>query len=430
MEYTPMVALCLLATPLITAMLWSSVASRYMRSTYSKSQPSLDDLPDDIILEICALLKNSTSVKERRDARYNNRPRSFKQELNRIDCWDFSWKFLLMKRPRRYTPLKALSGTSRRMRQLAAPDLFRAVLIEHDWNWNQALSGLDCMNNSAAAHDYAESFSIQLWLEDSWYDWWKDDSMHRGPRPPRRLAPRLADVLRKLERIHDLTLNIPEYHTEVFRKAFQKTNVTLPCVKTLVLGPHMDWVIAMCPNVERISSGGNWLHSNVDGDYKHRHSFELVRSAGTASNLKHLEVFEWWSEEHLDWVLQYTPWIESLAMPGGNYSSSIRKLLPTLSRLTNLKSLVLADASSLHVGFDPPGCGNCYMGPGGEQYRLQVAAEGRRATERVARTVFARLRTLKELWVGDYSKAVVVRTASGAVEEVVWTYGHRLRTCK
>jgi hypothetical protein len=70
-----------------------------------------------------------------------------------------------------------------------------------------------------------------------------------------------------------------------------------------------------------------------------------------------------------------------------------------------MEELILADASDLRVGFNPPGCGNAYMGPGGEEYRKQVAAEGTQARESVAKLVFAACPPLKVLWVGDWSRA-------------------------
>ena len=90
-----------------------------------------------------------------------------------------------------------------------------------------------------------------------------------------------------------------------------------------------------------------------------------------------------------------------------------------------MDELILADASNLNVGFDPPGCGNVYMGPGGDEFAEQVAAEERTATESVAKLVFQTCASLKKLWVGDSSHAEVLRDEEGNVIDIKWYYRTR-----
>ncbi len=49
----------------------------------------------------------------------------------------------------------------------------------------------------------------------------------------------------------------------------------------------------------------------------------------------------------------------------------VRELVPILGQFKRLKKLGLVDASYLHVGFNPPMCGNAYMGPNGGEIRKQ-----------------------------------------------------------
>ena len=100
-----------------------------------------------------------------------------------------------------------------------------------------------------------------------------------------------------------------------------------------------------------------------------------------------------------------------------------QELLPVLSRFTNLRYLALPDTSSLGVGFDPPGCGNVYMGPGGEAYRQQVAEEGFRYTVKVVDMVFSACSKLRDLWIGDWTHVEAQRTENGSIADLVW------RTC-
>jgi hypothetical protein len=90
-----------------------------------------------------------------------------------------------------------------------------------------------------------------------------------------------------------------------------------------------------------------------------------------------------------------------------------------------MDELILAGASNLDVGFDPPGCGNVYMGPGGDEIWKQVAAEGRKALESVAKLVFQTCVPLKKLWVGDRSRAEVLRDEEGNVIDIKWYYETR-----
>jgi hypothetical protein len=87
--------------------------------------------------------------------------------------------------------------------------------------------------------------------------------------------------------------------------------------------------------------------------------------------------------------------------------------------------LILAGASNLNVGFNPPGCGNIYMGPGGDELLKQVAAEGRTAAESVAKLVFQTCAPLKRLWVGDRSRAEVLRDEEGNAIDIKWYYEGR-----
>lgn len=104
-----------------------------------------------------------------------------------------------------------------------------------------------------------------------------------------------------------------------------------------------------------------------------------------------------------------------------NYCKSHpQELLPILSRFNNLHYLALPDTASLGVGFDPPGCGNVYMGPGGEEFREQVIAEGRRYTIKAVDMVFAACSKLRDLWIGDWDHITAERTQNGTISDLVW----------
>jgi hypothetical protein len=88
--------------------------------------------------------------------------------------------------------------------------------------------------------------------------------------------------------------------------------------------------------------------------------------------------------------------------------------------MTNLHTLALASASDLRVGFDPPGCGNVYMGPGGKEHLAQVIQEGKEAEKKVAGMVCDAIGPhLKQLWVGDGTRFEILRNRDWELERFV-----------
>ena len=252
------------------------------------------------------------------------------------------------------------------------------------------------------------------------------DSSEKETPSPSLLPPVLPELLSKGVKLQRLAVAPPERHTETFHQAFQGSNVILPTVKTLILGPHMEWMVGVCPNVTTVSTRDyRWLHSNVDGDRKRRHTYELIAAAGRASNLQHFEMMEWWKVEYLEAVLASIPFISSLAMTGGNYHDGLEKFIPTLSKFTNLKTLTLAGAHNLKVGFSPPGCGNAYMGKGGAEMRRRVGKQRQKANESVTRIMFSACCQLETLWIGDRTKATVSRRGDGSVADIAVCEGQR-----
>ena len=350
-EYGPIIFDVVLAFPLV----------RTLRRFYiyycnllvaRKKQPSLLRLPDELLFEVCLRVLSSSDC-------------SSSRAVAKQRCYCPSPKRVLVN----------LSKTNKRMRNTAAPLLLPTIGLGKDYGWWRASRRLKTMENSLHVNKIVRIFRIDIYA-----------SSGKGARPPKHLPKKVAVVLLALRRLEKLVLVIPEHHTETFRKAFEDSKVALPNVRCLVLGPHMDWIAEMCPNVEVIATHDwRWLHSNVDGDYKHRHSFDLIKAAGFAEKLRHFEMMEWWERRHLWAIRKAMPNIQGLAMPGGKYNDGIAQLLPILAHLESLHTLVLAGAANLDVGFELPGCGNVYMGPGGDATKRSVAEEGRQAARRLRR---------------------------------------------
>ena len=114
-------------------------------------------------------------------------------------------------------------------------------------------------------------------------------------------------------------------------------------------------------------------------------------------------------------------------LPPKNYNANdgLQEFLPALSRFRNLQKLALAGVHCLNVGFDPPDCGNAYMGPGGDEYLQQVKREGEEAELRVAHMVFPVCASLQELWIGTTTKAVVDRSSDGSFKDLTMSEAKR-----
>ncbi|KAK4544957.1 hypothetical protein LTR36_003862 [Oleoguttula mirabilis] len=250
----------------------------------------------------------------------------------------------------------------------------------------------------------------------------------RGPRPPSRLPTELSSVLLALEKLEKLTFVLPEYHTQRFRKAFEGLAVSLRTVRSLVLGPHTEWIVAMCPNVASISTHeGRWLHSNVDGDHQHRHDYDLIRAAGQAKKLQHFEVRTWWRHDLFNAMLAATPkngmvaamaQIPSIGLPRGTLrGGGVPKTLGLLARFPNLRRLVVHQAADLaylehKVAHNWP------------NDDVETHRGGRQ--EAAAESLFTQCAHLCELWVGTQTKAIPSRFEDGTVDEVFWSFGHAL----
>lgn len=86
-----------------------------------------------------------------------------------------------------------------------------------------------------------------------------------------------------------------------------------------------------------------------------------------------------------------------------------------------LESLEVVGSANLHVGFDPPGCGNVYFGPGGDEYRKEVEKEGQEANEKVLKMVGDAFygKPLKTVNIGG-NKAEILRDESGKFKGGKW----------
>ncbi|KAK5165441.1 uncharacterized protein LTR77_008970 [Saxophila tyrrhenica] len=246
---------------------------------------------------------------------------------------------------------------------------------------------------------------------------------------PTPLLQQLSLRLLALPQLSKLELAIikTKRQQDTFSSLFHHHSLTLPNILTLTLGPGLQWLIPHCPNVRTITSDPYSRHSSLPGAPSGSNwHLDLVHAAGSAKHLHHLEVDDRMSAPLLlRHITTSVPHIGSVGTFSGRWENGIDRLFPLLKQLRELRTLALADVADLHVGYEPPRCGNVFLGPGGDEYRQQLEEEKGRAVRYVGRKVFERLEGLEECWVGNWDRAVVRRGKEGSVMDVAWERGWR-----
>lgn len=100
----------------------------------SRSQVSISILNDDVLLEILATVKQSSTTAEREARSYANKRSSLAWRWHDVSNGNISPLSLFSTSTHSLGPLNALSSTNRHLRRLAAPDIFRTIQIGDDWN--------------------------------------------------------------------------------------------------------------------------------------------------------------------------------------------------------------------------------------------------------------------------------------------------------
>lgn len=390
-EYGPIIVDLLLALPFVRFFRDLITRSR-SRLINENSTSSILRLPDELLLEISELVYLAEVV-------------------------TVSWRCRGVRRTlAKASGFLSLSRANKRLRNICAPSIFQRVSIagKCDYGWLRASRSLKAAGRSDQAMKLCTTVSVNV-----------DSYSNSARRPPTSFSRHLAQLLPKYSNVRKLELIVPNCSGARFKKAFENNSLTLPNVRILILNSHLEWIIPMLTNLEVLSTSDvHWLTS-FNGAWPIEQPYELIKAAGRAPKLRHFEMHESWDTELLQAVLQSLPMIQSLALPGRRYHDGIQALLPTLSQFRHLRTLALAPVAYLDVGFDPPGCGNVYFGPGGEAYRREVEEQGQRATVYVGELVSRRLKNLEVLWVGSYDKATVLQTERGD-GKVVWMHEHRV----
>lgn len=322
--------------------------------------------------------------------------------------------------------LKNLSLVNKHFRELSAPILFRNVrtigpagksrmMLEGDWIATR--TAIAVLQNSLVR--YIRNFKFDIYAA-------------RRPTQPatKQDFEQLVKFLVRMPQLRKLVLYVPLPHVSTLESAFEAADILLPSVNTLVVNPLCVFVVKKCPNLEAASTHPpyHWHHQRLHVDSLgiiQNHKATLVKALSLAKRLRRFEAEGLWRVDNLHALATVAPKLRWLGMTGTSHAyedDSTLEKLTALSRFENLERLDIADASELGLEFDPFWCGNTYMGLHGAE--LQEVKEARHKMEdMVARVAFSSCASLKEVWVGERSKAQAVRGKDGNIDKVIWSRG-------
>ncbi|OCK79748.1 hypothetical protein K432DRAFT_382811 [Lepidopterella palustris CBS 459.81] len=322
-----------------------------------------------------------------------------------------------------FTPLKNLSLVNRHFRDITVPILFRNVRIVTPERHSDVVTEGD-WKIARAAMDGLEGFMKHIkMLTFDIYGY-----KHPTQPPLQQDMDRIAHFLGSLPRLHKFIFCVPKPHVPFLASSFKVANITLSAVKTLFFNPVSIFIVPMCPAVETIIMHTPY-YDGIDQETEasvEAYKVQLIEALSSAKQLQRFEAAGSWSESDVNGLRIVAPNLKHLNMIGGGYNgyaSPLSAIFPALSQFEHLEHLDVETAFRLGMGYHPPFCGNAYMGPGGDELRKEVGERGVQTEEKVAQMAFSACKALKELWVGDHARAVVVRDGKGGIKDVKWTRG-------
>lgn len=321
-------------------------------------------------------------------------------------------------------------------------DLFHKLEINNNrvgisrLGWKNAAGRLREMNNCPAALQDVRHLHIDIFVHDSKYSDYTEDSM-----PPPEVPQLFAEVLSSMTSLERLDFGVSGRSSAAFEKAFAEANVTLPSVTHVQPGAYSEWLLPRCPNVEVVVAGGyfeHWSWNDYDPELNSRRDkHEALIDAMRGLPIRKLNLnsgWKGWSLEMLESILDATPNLTTLEMDGDLnrnnrmellQGEALKRYLSILSQFPDLEELTLPVASELDLGFDGgPWCGNAYFGKSGRAYGRIVAQQSAETTEAAGRIVHGALPQLKKFTIGSQSPNITLGGAG--TMEMVWPWTGRM----
>jgi hypothetical protein len=280
--------------------------------------------------------------------------------------------------------LKLLSSTNRFMRARLESMVFQSIYIDVR-SWHITLQALELITKCRGALQNMKKFHLRVY-----------NYAPGSLEPTDGIPAAFAKIMHTTHWLEKVSIDVPEYEAKEYQNALRRTEIRLPSIRDLELGPHTVWMVKYCPNATSLSTCKGWLEPAIRPS---QFSFDLIRAARSANHIQSLEIEEHWSTEFIEATALKLPHLKHLGILGMTQYFKLKDFLPALGRLKHLKSLRLPMAAELDIGFCPPECGNAYMGPDGEEVWRQVRIEQKRAELRASLMVFEVCPELELVWV-------------------------------
>ncbi|KAG4436192.1 hypothetical protein IFR05_008320 [Cadophora sp. M221] len=253
--------------------------------------------------------------------------------------------------------------------------------------------------------------------------------------PPSELPTLLGDVLEWMTRLEQLTWGMGSGDACFFEEPLMARNLSLPSVTSLELGASSHYLVGMCPNLEKLESGGGWYSSRLYDADELDWRVLFIQSAASATKLKSFGMdgsFKGWSPELATEVVKAMPQIENLRIRGSVGHSSyaedndkLKDMLEILGQLKNLTHIEIPYSANLALGFDGGAwCGNAYGGKDGREYGRTVAKESAETREKAGDMVMSSLLHLKSFEIGELAPNIT-RAENGTVT-LIWPWTGRM----
>jgi hypothetical protein len=170
-------------------------------------------------------------------------------------------------------------------------DLFENLEIDNNRGgisrpgWPNALERLGEMQRCPRALKQVETLNVDIYVHSGPYSNQYLRALEPS-QPSEQLLTLFGDVLEAMSNLQTLKWGIGKEYTHFFEEAFTSRNLSLPSIKHLEPGPSSQYLVSMCPNLERLENGGsfNWYHGYMPDNRDWQ--LMLVQAAASTPKLK------------------------------------------------------------------------------------------------------------------------------------------------
>ncbi|KAK7462841.1 hypothetical protein VKT23_007417 [Stygiomarasmius scandens] len=220
-------------------------------------------------------------------------------------------------------------------------------------------------------------------------------------------------------------MQIDKTRATLFAEAFtvQMPQPVFPTITHVNVFPHNDFIIASCPNTKNLS-GHEFSKSRGTRTSINEHSYSLLLKATKLEQLTSLMLDDSVTSELMEALHGAVPNISNISLSSYRLGMKFEELIDHIVKFQSLQFLSFPRMACLHVGYNPPRCGNAYMGPGGAELSRKLAKQRKEIEDRLARMILGeiggRCKRVREVGFGS-SRCRIKVNEEGKKELDWWT---------